>query len=95
MPPTPPLNDPSDLNQNSRESLVDATTPIGEPNKELEEMIDSISQQYPNLMREQIRHIFVEVAQDYSVQHRVDNEHLLRDKEMSLLEKFKSLEMKE
>jgi uncharacterized protein (DUF433 family) len=46
-------------------------------------MIDNIHRQYPDVTREQIQQIFAEVSQEYLSENR------LREKELSLLTKFK------
>lgn len=56
-------------------------------------MIDNINNQYPNVTREQIRQIFAEVSQEYLSEHNDNIEHKLREKELSLLSKFKNLQL--
>ena len=50
-------------------------------------MIDNINRQYPNITREQIRQLFAEVSQEYLSEYNDK----LREKELSLLSKFKNL----
>jgi hypothetical protein len=54
-------------------------------------MIDNINRQYPNITREQIRQIFVEISQEYLSEYNENIQHKLREKEISLLSKFNHL----
>ena len=63
-----------------------------EINLDLNGMIDNINRQYPNVTREQIRQIFAEVSQEYLSEYNENIQHKLREKELSLLSKFKNLQ---
>ncbi|CAF4604356.1 unnamed protein product, partial [Rotaria sp. Silwood2] len=67
--PTPLLNDETDPDQLSRESLSVATLASEETTVDLIGIIDNINRQYPNVTREQIRQIFAEVSQEYLSEH--------------------------
>lgn len=58
---------------------------IEEPQVDCEPMIEKILSQYPHLTRDQVREVFVDVAQSYQ------SEQPLQNNELSLLEKFKTL----
>ncbi|CAF4358546.1 unnamed protein product, partial [Rotaria sordida] len=64
-----------------------------EPNLDLNDMIDNINRQYPNVIRDQIRQIFAEVSQEYLSQHNENIQYKLREKEISLLSKFINLQL--
>ncbi|CAF4706814.1 unnamed protein product, partial [Rotaria sp. Silwood2] len=69
IPPTPLLNDETDPDQLSRESLSVATLANEETTVDLNGIIDNINRQYPNVTREQIRQIFAKVSQEYLSEH--------------------------
>jgi uncharacterized protein (DUF433 family) len=52
-------------------------------------MIDTIIRQYPDITREQIQQIFAEVSQEYLSEHNEHIQNKLKEKELSLLAKFK------
>ncbi|CAF1072230.1 unnamed protein product [Rotaria sordida] len=91
--PTPLSIDGTDLDQVSRESLSVTTVANEEPNLDLNDMIDNINRQYPNVIRDQIRQIFAEVSQEYLSQHNENIQYKLREKEISLLSKFINLQL--
>ncbi|CAF3126424.1 unnamed protein product [Rotaria sp. Silwood2] len=93
IPPTPLLNNETDPDQLSRESLSVVTLASEETNVDLNGMIDNINRQYPNVTREQIRQIFAEVSQEYLSEHNENIQHKLREKEISLLSKFSNLQL--
>ena len=93
IPPTPSLNDATDPDQLSRESLSTTTVANEETNFDLNGMIDTINRQYPNITREQIQQIFAEVSQEYLSEHNQDVQHKLKEKEKSLLSKFNNLHL--
>ena len=84
IPPSPSLTDGTDPHQLSRESLE-------ENNLDLNNITEQILRQYPQMTREQIREMFVEVAENYLTEHHQDIQHQLRERELSLLTKFKNL----
>ncbi|CAF3723232.1 unnamed protein product [Rotaria sp. Silwood1] len=90
IPPTPKLNDGIDPDQFSRESLSITNE---ETNLDLNETIDNINHQHPNITHEQIRQIFAEVSQQYLSEHNENIQHKLREKEISLLTKFSNLQL--
>ncbi|CAF5045934.1 unnamed protein product [Rotaria sp. Silwood1] len=90
IPPTPKLNDGIDPDQFSRESL---SITHEETNLDLNEVIDNINHQHPNVTREQIQQIFAEVSQQYLSEHNENMQHKLKEKEISLLSKFSNLQL--
>ncbi|CAF1315207.1 unnamed protein product [Rotaria magnacalcarata] len=93
IPPTSLLSEESDPDQFSRESLSGTIGTNDKTALDLNEMINNINRQYPNVTHEQIRQIFAEVSQEYLSEHNENIQHKLREKEISLLSKFSNLQI--
>jgi hypothetical protein len=59
---------------------------------DLNDMIDTILGQYPNMTREQIRQMFADAAQVYLAECRHDAQHSLGERELSLLDRFQHID---
>ncbi|CAF3918327.1 unnamed protein product [Rotaria sp. Silwood1] len=80
IPPTPLLNDGTDPDQLSRESLSVTIVANKETDPDFNGMMDNKNRQYPNVTREQIRQIFAEASQQYLSEHNENMQHKLREK---------------